>query len=59
MIEDQQISCSFCGKHSDGVEVMMVKERGSQIAICSECVELGYECLMEYRSKNKNEKLQT
>ena len=40
---EKDLVCSFCGKHQDEVERMII---GPGVNICSECIGLCHDCLL-------------
>lgn len=44
-------TCSFCGKHKDHVQKLIVSD---QVAICNECVTLCQDLLVDRPTENKN-----
>ena len=41
------VKCSFCGKEQDKVEKMIKANNDSDVAICSECVDLCNQIIFE------------
>ena len=47
---EKDLVCSFCGKHQDEVERMII---GPGVNICSECIGLCHDLLSDQRSTRK------
>ena len=47
---EKDLVCSFCGKHQDEVERMII---GPGVNICSECIGLCYDLLAEQPDRSR------